>query len=84
MIVAAFSAVREADLKRYFSAEQDILKLIFTFDHINYSRHNTYQYVYLNDLSRKEKGVAKDLITNGYGASSFGGSFSTIHGDLAT
>ena len=48
-------------------------------DHINYARHNKYQHIYLNNLLRREKSIAKDLITNGYGASSSGGSFSTIH-----
>ena len=38
---------------------------------------------YLNSLSRREKRIAKDLITNGYGASSSGGSFSTLDVDLA-
>ena len=52
-------------------------------DHINYARHNKYQHVYLNNLLRREKSIAKDLITNGYNGSSSGGSFSTIHWDLA-
>ena len=47
-------------------------------DHINYVRHNKYQHVYLNNLLRREKSIAKDLITNGYDGSSSGGSFSTI------
>ena len=33
---------------------------------------------------RKDKSIAKDLISNGYGAPSSGDSFSTIHGDLVT
>ena len=33
---------------------------------------------------RKDKYIAKDLISNGYDASSSGDSFSTIHGDLVT
>ena len=71
-------------MKRHFSAEREILKLVFAFHHINYARYNTYQHVYLNDLLRKDKSVAKDVISNGYGASSSGESFSTIHGDLVT
>ena len=35
MIAAVVFAVKEVDLKRYFSAEQEILNLIFAFDHIN-------------------------------------------------
>ena len=47
-------------------------------DHINFDRHNTYQQVYIQNLLRRGKGTAKDLRTNGYGASSLRGSFSTI------
>ena len=46
--------------------------------------HSTCQHVYLIMLSRREKSIVKDLITNGYGASRSAGSFNTIHGDLAT
>ena len=37
-----------------FSAEWNILKLIFGFDHISYARRNTYQHVYLNNSSRRK------------------------------
>ena len=37
-MLAIVSAVRESHLKRHFSAEQKILKLMFAFDHINYAR----------------------------------------------
>ena len=57
---------------------------MFPFDHINYATYNTYQHVYLNNLLRKDKSIAKDLISDGYGASKSGDSFSTIHGDLVT
>ena len=46
---AIVSAVREGDLKRNFSAEQEILKLMFAFDRINYSTYNTCDHVYLNN-----------------------------------
>ena len=39
MVVAVVSAVREVDFKRHFSAEQEILELIFYFNHINHARH---------------------------------------------
>ena len=47
-------------------------------DHINFDRHNTHQQVCIQNLLRRGKGIAKDLRTNGYGASSLRGSFSTI------
>ena len=51
-------------MKRGFSAEREILKLMFAFDYINYARYNTYQHVCLNNLLRKDKSIAKDLISN--------------------
>ena len=42
-------------------------------DGTNYASHNKYQHVYLNNLLRREKIIAKDLITNGNVASSSGG-----------
>ena len=52
-------------------------------DHTSYARHSKYQHVNLNNLLRGEKSILKNLITNGCGAWSSGGSFSTIHWDLA-
>ena len=54
-MLAVVFAVRKVDLKRYFSAAQEILKLIFAFDHINYPKYNTHQHVYLNSLLRRGK-----------------------------
>ena len=48
-------------------------------DHINYARHKTYQHVYLINLLKREKSIAKDSITNEYGPPSSEGSFNTIH-----
>lgn len=40
-MLAAVSAVKEGDLKRHFSPEQKILKLIFAFHRITYCRYDT-------------------------------------------
>ena len=65
------SAVREVDL-----------------NNINYTRHNTYQniyiYIYIYINYWEVKNIAKDFITNGFGASRSGGSYNTIHWDLAS
>ena len=78
-MLAVVSAVREGGLKRHFSAEQGILKLIFALDRIDYAKHGTYHQMYLNNLLRREKSIPKDLITNKYSTSISGGSFSTVH-----
>ena len=68
-MLAVVSAVREVDL-----------------DYMKYTRRNKCQHVCANNLLRcqnnllrREKSITKDLITNGYRASSSGGSFSTTH-----
>ena len=63
MLVIVF-AVRKGGLKKHFSGEREILKLMFAFDHINCARYVTYQHVYLNNLLRKDNGNAKDLVNN--------------------
>ena len=83
-MLAIIFIVREGGLKRHFSAEREILKLMFAFDHINYVGYITYQHVYLNNLLGKVNSIVKDLITYGHGASCSGDSLSTIHGDLVT
>ena len=69
---------------KYLKDMSTMLAVLFSIrevdlDHINYARHNTCQHVYLNNLLRREKKIAKDLITNGYSESGSGGSFNTIH-----
>ena len=54
VVVAIISTVREDGLKRHFSTEREISKLMFAFDHIKYAGYITYQHVYLNNLLRKD------------------------------
>ena len=83
-MLAIVSTVRKGGLKRHFSAEPAILKLMFAFDQINYAGYIRYQHAYLNDLLRKDNSIVKGLITNGHGASCSRDWFSTIHRDLLT
>ena len=83
-MLAIVSIVRKGGLKRRFSAELEILKLMFAFNQINYAGYITYQHAYLNDLPRKDNSIVKGLITIGHGASCSRDWFSTIHGDLVT
>ena len=46
-LAVVVSVERDSDLKRLFSAEREILKLVFAFSHISYARDNAYQHVYL-------------------------------------
>ena len=81
-ILALVFALKEGGLKRHFSAKQEISKLMFAFNHINFAGYITYQHVYLNNLCRKDRSVVKDLVTIGQGASCSTESFSAIRGDL--
>ena len=58
-MLANVSVVTKGGLKRHFSAEREILKLMIAFDHINYAGYITYQHVYLNDLLRKDNSIVK-------------------------
>ena len=78
------SAVREGNLQQHLQAEREMLKLVFAFDHIHYARYNTYQHIFLQYLERSNNPAYTDLCIQGYGASSIGDPFSTIHGDLVT
>ena len=83
-MLAIVSIVRKGGLKGRFSAEPEILKLMFAFNQINYAGYITYQHAYLNDLPRKDNSIVKGLITIGHGASCSRDWFSTIHEDLVT
>ena len=51
-------------------AEREFLKLAFAFDHVNYSRYNSYQHVPLSDLKQKHDEAYSDLVLYGYGCTS--------------
>ena len=71
-VLAIVFALIEGGLKRHFSIEREIMKLMFAFDHINDTGCITYQYIYINNLLRKDNSIVKDLITSGHGASCSG------------
>ena len=41
-MLSIVAAVREFDLETHVEAERGMLKLVFTFDHVNYARYNIY------------------------------------------
>lgn len=75
--LVVLSAVK-GEIKKCFSAEQGILKLIVAFDHINYVRYICISTCTLNEIFEKVWQYRKDLITSGYDASSFGDLFRAI------
>ena len=61
-----------------------MLKLIFVFDHIISARYNSFQQEFLSNILQNSPQTFGDLLKHGFGATSSGETFSTIHGDLVT
>ena len=61
-----------------------MLKLVFAFDHVNYSRYNSYHHIFLTEVKRLNSPAYQDLKHSGYGASLTGSHVSGLHGDLMT
>ena len=76
------TAVQTGNITQLLQAERQMLKLIFTFDLINYDCYNSFQHVLLNNLSKDNPQVFHDLLKYRFGATSSGESFSAIRGDL--
>ena len=45
-MLAIISAVRTGNITQHLQAERQMLKLIFTFDHIKYARYNSFQHAF--------------------------------------
>ena len=83
-LLAMASAVKEKNFERHLQAEREMIKFCFTFDHINYSRYLTCQYVYLRILQRERSKAVADLNERGFGVSLSGLPFTSLHCDLIT
>ena len=81
-MLALVSAARESDIEMHLQAEKEFLKLVFAFDHVHYSRYNTFQHVFLNNEKRLDSDVYQDLLIHGHVASVTGDTFSGVSGDL--
>ena len=81
-LLASVAAVRGSDF--HMEGERDMLKYCFAFDHVNYARYMSFQYVYLSDLEAKGDPANDNLIKRGIRESLSGDKFSSIHGDLIT
>ena len=85
LMLCIVSAVREGCFERHLQAEWQFLNLAFAFDHVNYSRYNTYQHVFLTDMNNKNEDAVIDLKTHGFGCTtSDTAKFAAKHGNLET
>ena len=83
-LLALVSSVREGDIERHMQAERQMLKLLFAFNHQNYSRYLSYQHVLLSDMKENNTIAFHDFRARGFGASYSSNKFSAVHGDLVT
>ena len=61
-----------------------MLKQVLAFNHQNYARFCSYQHVYFRFLGKDKHPAFRDLKERGFGGSTGGEPFSSIHGDLIT
>ena len=83
-ILVIVSSTWTGSITQHLQAERQIPKLIFVFDHINCVSYNSFQHAFLNNPSKDSPQAFDDLLKYGFGATSSGESFSTMHGDLVT
>ena len=68
LMLTIVSAVREGNFDRHLEAERQFLKLVFAVDHVNYTRYNAYQHVFLTNLKntvapvRKRRGLVQNMV----------------------
>ena len=79
-VLAIVSAVQTANITPHPQAERYLLKLTFAFHHISYFRYNSFEHVFLKNLSKDNSETFDYRLRNGFGATSSIETFSTIHG----
>ena len=82
--LSIIAAYRDKNIELHLQAQQELLPLLFAFNHQNYSRYLTYHHVELQALKHKHFSAYEQLKTYGMGASLTGRKFSTFPGDLVT
>ena len=80
-ILAIVFAVRTSNITQHLQAERQMLKLIFAFDRMSYARCNSFQHLFLNNLSKDNPRVFNDLLKYGFEATSLSETFSRVHGE---
>ena len=78
-LLALVSAIRENNFERNLQAECEIVKHLFAFNQISYTRYASYQQVYLRDLQSINNNFMVNLAQCGFGDSLSGYLFSCMH-----
>ena len=79
--VASF---RERNMELHLQALQQLIPMLFAFNHPNYSRYLTHSHILLSNLKTDDPDAYEDLSLYGPGVSLSGNVFSSIPGDLVT
>ena len=82
--LSRIAAYRDKNIELHLQAQEELLPLLFAFNHQNYARYLTYHHYELKSLEANNASAYEQLKTYGMGASLSGKKFSTIPGDLVT
>ena len=71
-------------MELHLEALQQLVPLLFSFNHQNYARYLTYSHIMLSNMKTENPDAFDDLAKYGPGVSLSGEAFSSIPGDLVT
>ena len=82
--LSRIAAYRDKNIELHLQAQEELLPMLFAFNHPNYARYLTYHHYELKSLETNNASAYEQLKTYGMGASLSGKKFSTIPCDLVT
>eukprot|EP00794_Sanderia_malayensis_P006502 gene6502-7247_t len=83
-MLSFIASFREKNMELHLQALQELIPLLFAFNHHNYSRYLTHSHIVLSNMKEEDPDAYDDLSIYGPGISLSGERFSSIAGDLVT
>eukprot|EP00794_Sanderia_malayensis_P016261 gene16261-17905_t len=83
-MLSFIASFREKNMELHLQALQELIPLLFAFNHHNYSRYLTHSHIVLSNMKEEDPDAYDDLSIYGPGISLSGERFSSIPGDLVT
>ena len=80
-VLLTAAAARESDIELHLQCERQFLILAHAFDHHNYAKWETYQYLSFSAMKQSSERRFESLKTVGFTASKTGGVFNSVPGD---
>ena len=81
-MLAIVLVVLTGNILQHLQTEKRMLNLVFHLKILTYAWYNSFQNVFMRNISRSNLQTFNDLLQYRYGASSIGDPVRTIHGDL--